>query len=310
MRSSSTRGHWDAATKSGHLLYNVGAVRGGARAFRPVRSNCSRTTSPTLQYARAFAARPEAVRGSAGRQPAGATQLDPDNADTCNNIGDALQSLGRHEEALQWFDQALSRCGRISSRRSTTRPSCSVRCTGSTKRSRSTSVCSATGTNTPATDWNLSLLQMLTGNFEAGWAGREARWKTPALAVAYPKFRATDVARRRKHRRQDHPDPCRRRTGRYHPVRALRADGGGARRARHPGGGATRVHPLLSGTSRRLAVPSVVGRTAAGVRHALPDGSLPLAFGTRLDTIPSAISYLPPPAEARVQAWEDRLGSA
>ena len=35
-------------------------------------------------------------------------------------------------------------------------------------------------------DWNLSLLQMLHGDFEAGWAGREARWK--AHAVAYPKF--------------------------------------------------------------------------------------------------------------------------
>jgi ADP-heptose:LPS heptosyltransferase len=39
-----------------------------------------------------------------------------------------------------------------------------------------------------------------------------------------------------------------------------------------------------------------------------PIGSLPLVFGTRPDTIPSAISYLPPPVEARVQAWEERLG--
>jgi hypothetical protein len=40
-----------------------------------------------------------------------------------------------------------------------------------------------------------------------------------------------------------------------------------------------------------------------------PISSLPLAFGTRLDTIPSAISYLPSPASSRVQAWEDRLGA-
>jgi hypothetical protein len=39
-----------------------------------------------------------------------------------------------------------------------------------------------------------------------------------------------------------------------------------------------------------------------------PMSSLPLAFGTRLDTIPSDISYLPAPAESRVQSWEDRLG--
>jgi hypothetical protein len=39
-----------------------------------------------------------------------------------------------------------------------------------------------------------------------------------------------------------------------------------------------------------------------------PVSSLPLAFGTRLETIPSQTSYLPAPAGSRVQAWEDRLG--
>jgi len=39
-----------------------------------------------------------------------------------------------------------------------------------------------------------------------------------------------------------------------------------------------------------------------------PIGSLPLAFATRLDTIPSATCYLPSPLEPRVQAWNQRLG--
>src|SRR5262249_37831293 len=38
-----------------------------------------------------------------------------------------------------------------------------------------------------------------------------------------------------------------------------------------------------------------------------PMCNLPLAFGTRPDTIPSAISYLPAPAQMRVQSWEQRL---
>jgi ADP-heptose:LPS heptosyltransferase len=38
-----------------------------------------------------------------------------------------------------------------------------------------------------------------------------------------------------------------------------------------------------------------------------PICSLPLAFRTRLETIPAGTSYLPPPKEARVQAWENRL---
>ena len=39
-----------------------------------------------------------------------------------------------------------------------------------------------------------------------------------------------------------------------------------------------------------------------------PMSGLPLAFGTRLDTIPSDVPYLPAPPQHVVQAWQDRLG--
>ena len=39
-----------------------------------------------------------------------------------------------------------------------------------------------------------------------------------------------------------------------------------------------------------------------------PLSSLPLAFRTRLDSIPAEKSYLPPPPADRVQGWQDRLG--
>jgi hypothetical protein len=39
-----------------------------------------------------------------------------------------------------------------------------------------------------------------------------------------------------------------------------------------------------------------------------PIGSLPLAFGTKLETIPADVPYLPAPDAAGVQAWEQRLG--
>jgi hypothetical protein len=40
----------------------------------------------------------------------------------------------------------------------------------------------------------------------------------------------------------------------------------------------------------------------------IPIDSLPLIFGTRLDSIPAAEFYLPPPDADRVRAWENRLG--
>ena len=39
-----------------------------------------------------------------------------------------------------------------------------------------------------------------------------------------------------------------------------------------------------------------------------PIGSLPLAFNTRLDTIPAERAYLPSPQQSRIQEWNARLG--
>jgi Glycosyltransferase family 9 (heptosyltransferase) len=68
------------------------------------------------------------------------------------------------------------------------------------------------------------------------------------------------------------------------------------------------LRPLLSelpGVSQCL--PIAAGPLPAFDVHC-PMSSLPLAFATRLDTIPSAASYLPAPAGDRAEAWERRLG--
>jgi len=68
------------------------------------------------------------------------------------------------------------------------------------------------------------------------------------------------------------------------------------------------LHPLLSdlpGISQCL--PKSGGELPAFDVHC-PLSSLPLAFGTRLETIPAPVSYLPAPPQMRRQAWETRLG--
>jgi len=68
------------------------------------------------------------------------------------------------------------------------------------------------------------------------------------------------------------------------------------------------AYPLLSALSDvAQCFPKSTGMLPAFDMHC-PMSSLPLAFATRLDTIPSGVSYLPAPAESRVHAWEGRLG--
>ena len=111
-----------------------------------------------------------------------------DNATTFNNIGNVLQSLGRSEEALQWLDRALD-----------LRPdfvealSNKAIALGQLRRfDEALAIYDGVKALDPdhaVSDWNAALLHMLTGNFEAGWAGREARWKiASAVGGRYPKF--------------------------------------------------------------------------------------------------------------------------
>jgi ADP-heptose:LPS heptosyltransferase len=61
----------------------------------------------------------------------------------------------------------------------------------------------------------------------------------------------------------------------------------------------------LSGVSQCL--PKSAGAPQDFDVHC-PLSSLPLAFGTGLDSIPAERSYLPAPAAERISDWEDRLG--
>jgi tetratricopeptide (TPR) repeat protein len=296
--------HWDTACRSAVVLRGLKRFEEAAARFElcdELRPNNAFTL-----YMRSVSLRDLKRHDEALKLGQRSHTLDPKNADTCNNIGILLQFLNRHQEALSWFKKALALRPNLADALNNKAVSLSelhrfdeaiVAYAGA----------KALKPDHPVLDWNVSLLHMLTGNFAAGWIGREARWKVPSLPVAYPKF----------------PQP------RWLGEEAI--EGKTILIGADEGLGDTiqfvRYVPMLAERGARVILvvqdslqsllSGLPGATQCLPRSvgALPDFdlhspicSLPLAFGTRLDTIPSATSYLPRPAEARVQTWEDRLG--
>jgi tetratricopeptide (TPR) repeat protein len=232
-----------------------------------------------------------------------AHELDPVDPAICNNTANMLTWLGRLDEAVEWFDKALELKSDLIEAL-TNKAAALAQLHRFDEAFAIYERVTRAGANTAMGKWNLSLLQLLTGDFEAGWAGREARWD--AMPPDYPKFsqpvwlgQESIEGKTILVRTDEGLGDCIQ-FARYLPMMAAR----GARVILEV---AEQLVPLLSG------MPGVSQCVSTGTAPAFdmhcPMCSLPLAFRTRLDSIPSAISYLPPPAEARRRAWEDRLGS-
>ncbi|WP_249125431.1 tetratricopeptide repeat protein [Bradyrhizobium manausense] len=233
-----------------------------------------------------------------------AHQLDPYNAEICNNLGLALRRLRRNDEALAWFEKAIE----IEPRFADAFDNRLValfhlhrfdELFALSDRMRSL------GLSNEVTAWNVSLAHLLTGNFGAGWRGHQTRSKLPSSR--YPRFQQPmwlgeeSVAGRTILIAADEGLGDTIHFARYIPKLAEQ----GARvllAVQDP------LHLLmsnLSGASRCVPM-SAMGTLPAFDLHC-PISSLPLAFKTRLDTIPSE-PYLPSPPGSLVQAWETRLG--
>jgi tetratricopeptide (TPR) repeat protein len=295
--------HHDALYKSGALLNQIGR-HAEAIAHLDLGHELSPNHVPTLQACARTLYNLNRFEESVsfGRR---AYQLDPDDADTCNNLGSALRQLDRHQEALGWFEKAIENRSNFAT--ALDNKLISLSCLH-----RFHEVFAlyehmkALGLNNTLTDWNVSLIHLLTGNFEAGWSGHQARLKMPS--ARYPRFPgpmwlgAEDIEGKTILIAADEGLGDTIQFVRYAPMLAER----GSRvllLVQDP------LHGLLSGLRgvSCCAPMSAVNTLPAFDLHC-PVSSLPLAFGTRLDTIPSAKSYLPLPASGCVQAWEDRLG--
>ena len=231
--------------------------------------------------------------------------LNPTNPATCNDIGSSLHFLSRDEEALAWFDKAIAL-------QPTFMTALVNRGFALTQLRRIDEAfaafhqAKALDPDNADLEFHLSLLNLLTGNFEAGWAGREARWRMQARPGSYPQFQQpiwrgdVDIKGKTILVLEDEGLGDAIQFARYVPMLAER----GARVILRVG---DPLHPLLSALPGVAAcIPKSVPTIPAFDLHC-PICSLPMAFGTRLETIPAAIPYLPAPAESLVQAWEDRL---
>src|ERR1700738_1458519 len=235
-----------------------------------------------------------------------ALKIGSDHPESNNNLGTILQKFGRHDEALTCFDQAL--CSKPVFAEALNNRGISL---SELRRFEEAfaSFNKSTSVDPEYADahWNAALIRLLTGDFEAGWAGREWRWKCPGLRLIDRQFPQplwlgdSSIAGKTILLHSDEGLGDAIHFARYAPMVADL--GAKVILEVHDA-----LHPLLSdlaGISRCL--PKSATDLPAFDFHC-PLSSLPLAFGTRLETIPAATSYLPAAPDARRQAGEGRLG--
>ena len=294
---------WDAADKSASLLFSSGRLEQAIAGF-------TRCAQLRPDYALTLQMRALASFGL-NRFAEGfvdierAHALDPGNADICNNAGVFLQKLGRRQDALAWFDRAL-KCRPDYPAAYTNKASSLTHLRRFTEAFAAYDALLALHPGHPEASWAKALLHLLTGNFEAGWAGREARGRVPDLPIFHFEFLQAIWLGREPidgktvliHVDEGLGDTIQ--FARYVPEVA-------ARGARVILVVADALCPLLSGLPGVAECLPLSHQPLPAFDLYCPISSLPLAFGTRLETIPSATPYLPAPAASRVKAWQDRL---
>jgi tetratricopeptide (TPR) repeat protein len=229
--------------------------------------------------------------------------LKPGNADALNNLGAIHQSRGRHEQALPCFDQALAlRPDFIHAMNNK-----AFSLTELQQFDKAFAIyerVAALDPDNATMRWNTGMLHLLLGDFEKGWIRRGARWSVSSLSLngrsfTQPAWLGDEPVEGKKillYSDEGLGDTIQ--YARYVPMLAAR----GARVILQVD---SAIRSLLSGMPGVAQCLSTIELPEFDLYCALSD--LPLAFGTRLETIPSEVPYLRAPA-ARLRAWEDRLG--
>jgi len=234
-----------------------------------------------------------------------AHEVAPDSPEITRNVGLLLQGLSRHEEAMVWLEKALA-----------LRPDFPQ-----ALNDRSVSLMAlrrideafadidraiALDPECPDYRWNRSMAQLLVGNFDDGWQGREWGRKSTVLVFEDRKFEAPHWFGEKPIADKTillHSDEGLGDTIQFSRYAAMVAKLG----ARVILEVEAPLQALLTGLEGvSLCLPKNAELPAFDLH--CPIGGLPLAFKTRLDTIPASPSCIAPLPQARLSAWQDRLG--
>jgi tetratricopeptide (TPR) repeat protein len=297
-------GDWAAADKCGSILFSLGRME-EALNYLDRSDKLLPNQAPILQK-RAIALYGLNRLEEALTEIKRAHELEPGNADICNSVGVFLRRLGREEQALAWFDRALE----IRPNSIAARSNKSFALSQLHRFADAIAVydeVEATDPGKAEADLYASLLHLLTGNFELGWAGRESRTKVSSpqivrLEFSQPRWLGEERIDGKTillHTDEGLGDAIQ--FLRYVPMVA-------ALGARVVVVVPDALCPLLSGLKGvSQCIPLSAGKLPAFDMYC-ELSSLPLAFGTRLDTIPSTTPYLSARAESS-SIWEARLGA-
>jgi hypothetical protein len=293
--------YWEAAHNCGMLLLELGRHADAVKCFDAAEKLNS--NSAALYQMRAVCLSAVNRFEDAEADYEKSIALDPSLAETHNNLGLLHWRFDRLERAFACFDRALALrpdFHAVLNNKAVVLLHLQLLDEAFATLQRSL----AAAPNDAQTLFYLATLQLLTGDFERGWLAREARWRLPSVGLVDRGFsqalwlggQPLEGKTILLHSDEGLGDAIQ--FARYVPMVA--ALGAKVILEVEPP-----IQQLLGGIT---GVAACVGRASppAFDLHC-PLGTLPLAFGTRLETIPLAQGYVPAAPAERVKAWQDRL---
>ncbi len=243
-----------------------------------------------------------------------AIALRPDFAQAWQNRGVTLTRLGRPVEALETYDRLIALMPHPPPDAATADLLAEIWANKAwaldrlNRRHDALAACDrgiALAPDLPLPHWNAAPTLLAIGDYERGWQEWEWRWRDPSFRVrrrafAEPLWLGHETLQGRRillHAEQGFGDTLQ--FCRYVPM--VKARGASV---------TLEVPAPLEPLMRTLEGPDVLiaaGRALPSFDYQTPLMSLPLAFGTRIETIPARVPYLAADP-ARLALWRERLG--